>query len=203
MSSRHSASPGEPARRILRPDQRASTQTVAAATRATRPVLRRRRRLVFPRSHCVDSAELTPPWKPIVAQVGACLLRRPDDGAAHGGGGGGQQRLRRLSACSLAGLGKVFDEQARLAVLSASRSPAEEPSSSLRRARAWWRPRQIGGSSANSSARPASEPVDHVLPSNASRLCGASAAELTASRPSTRPPTMLVLQLARGRNYRW
>jgi len=91
--------------------------------------------------------------------------------------------LRRLSACSLAGLGKVFDEQARLVVLSASSSPAEEPSFSLRHVRAWRRPRHIGGSSANSSARPASAPVDHVLPSNVSRVCGASAAELTASRP--------------------
>jgi len=93
--SRRSASPGEPARRILRPGQRASSQAFAPATRATQPVLRRRRRLVSPRSHRADSAELTLPWKPIVAQVGACLLRRPDDG-------GGSRRWRRWPAAAAA-----------------------------------------------------------------------------------------------------
>ncbi|MGZ0214394.1 MAG: hypothetical protein ACKVI4_18080, partial [Actinomycetales bacterium] len=104
------------------------------------------------------------------------------DSAASGAQVESRGWLRRLSACSLAGLGKGFDERARLEMLSASSSPAEEPSSSLRRARAWWRPRHIGGSSANSSARPASAHADHILPSNVGRLCGASGAERTGRR---------------------
>ena len=87
-------------------------------------------------------------------------------------------------------------------MLSASRSPAEEPSSSVRRARAWWRPRQIDGSSANSSARPASAHADHILPSNVGRLCGGSGAERTGRRPSRRGRASVELWRALGQTVR-
>ena len=49
----------EPDRRILRPGQRASTRTVAPATRGTRHALQRRGKLELPRSHGADSSRLT------------------------------------------------------------------------------------------------------------------------------------------------